>query len=164
MSAKWRKFTKEELNEFAKQSYSNAEFLRKMGYAGTGGNTILVMKNVKETYPDIDFSHFTGQLWSKGKNHKDDKRIRKTRTLTNEEVFCKNSKVQNKAVRLRLKELIEYKCDICGMNGEWYGHEIMLEIDHINGINNDNRIENLRFLCPNCHATTPNYKGRNVKR
>jgi len=57
--------------------------------------------------------------------------------------------------------IIEYRCAICGCNGNWQGHKLSLELDHINGINNDNRIENLRFLCPNCHAITETYGSKN---
>ena len=53
----------------------------------------------------------------------------------------------------------EYKCEICGIS-EWQGKELSLQLDHINGINNDNRIENLRLLCPNCHSQTETFSGR----
>ena len=56
---------------------------------------------------------------------------------------------------------VEYKCVECGIK-DWNGKDIVLEIDHINGDNTDNRIENLRYLCPNCHSQTSTYKGRNV--
>lgn len=56
---------------------------------------------------------------------------------------------------------IEEKCSICGINS-WNGFKLSLELDHINGINIDNRLENLRFLCPNCHSTTENFRGRNI--
>lgn len=46
----------------------------------------------------------------------------------------------------------------------WNGELIPLELEHINGINNDNRLENLTLLCPNCHAQTPTYRGKNIKR
>jgi len=58
------------------------------------------------------------------------------------------------------KELIPYKCGICGIQ-EWNGKKLSLHLDHINGINNDHRLENLRFLCPNCHSQTHTYTGRN---
>ena len=52
---------------------------------------------------------------------------------------------------------------MCNNTGEWQGYTIALELDHINGINNDHRLENLRWLCPNCHATTKTFAGRNHK-
>ena len=73
---------------------------------------------------------------------------------TNEELFCVND-VSRTAIKHRILEekLIEYICKICGQNEWWYGKKISLILDHINGINNDNHLENLRFLCPNCNAT-----------
>ena len=66
--------------------------------------------------------------------------------------------------RTIIKEnLLPYKCAICG-NTEWNGKTLSLELDHINGINNDNRLENLRFLCPNCHSQTTTYGSRNQQK
>ena len=82
-----------------------------------------------------------------------------------EEILVENSSYTN---RTRLKErlikekLLEYKCSICQNNGIWLNKELTLQLDHINGINNDNRIENLRFLCPNCHSQTDTYSGKNL--
>ena len=56
---------------------------------------------------------------------------------------------------------IPYECAFCGNKGEWLGKPVALELDHINGISNDHRLENLRFLCPNCHAITDTYCGKN---
>ena len=56
--------------------------------------------------------------------------------------------------------LIPYECNECGIK-DWKGKKLSLHLDHINGCNSDNRIENLRFLCPNCHSLTETYTGRN---
>lgn len=66
--------------------------------------------------------------------------------------------------RLVSEGLMEYKCVSCGNTGEWMGKKISLILDHINGVNNDNRIENLRFLCPNCNATLDTHCGKNIKK
>lgn len=55
------------------------------------------------------------------------------------------------------------RCEGCG-GDEWRGAPIPLELDHINGDRRDHRLENLRLLCPNCHAQTPTYRGRNIGR
>jgi len=56
--------------------------------------------------------------------------------------------------------LIPYKCGECGIS-EWNNRKLALHLDHINGKNSDHRLENLRFLCPNCHSQTETYTGKN---
>jgi len=74
--------------------------------------------------------------------------------------FRRNNTVKNLLIR---EKLIEYKCDICEQESTWNGEPLTLELDHIDGNAFDNRIENLRFLCPNCHSQTPTSKGKNTK-
>ena len=57
--------------------------------------------------------------------------------------------------------LIEYKCQECGLKDSWNNKMLVLHLDHINGISNDHRLENLRFLCPNCHSQTDTYTDKN---
>lgn len=57
--------------------------------------------------------------------------------------------------------LIEYKCSCCGIT-EWNGKPLTLQLHHINGNNRDNRLENLTFLCPNCHSQTDNFSSKNA--
>ncbi len=68
-------------------------------------------------------------------------------------------------LRLKLiKEKIKgHKCECCNLK-QWNGKPIPLELDHINGNNKDNRLENLRILCCNCHAQTDNWRGRKIKK
>jgi hypothetical protein len=100
--------------------------------------------------------------WSKGKTILDDPRLsRKTKP---EEIFCQNSKTGTSYVKKILQMQPDYKhqCSMC-KNTEWLGIPIALELDHVNGDHYDNRLDNLRFICPNCHATTHTWKGRNKK-
>lgn len=64
--------------------------------------------------------------------------------------------------RLIKESLLEEKCYECGISSEWNGKRLSLQLDHINGICNDNRLENLRLLCPNCHSQTETFAGRRV--
>lgn len=79
--------------------------------------------------------------------------------------MVENCNYQSFKLKQRLiKEKIKlHKCENC-LQEKWLDNLIPLEIDHINGINTDNRLENIRLLCPNCHALTPNYRGKNKKR
>lgn len=97
------------------------------------------------------------QGWSKGKVSVIDNRISSKYKL--EEIFCENSQVSRSRIKKLLisLSLAEYVCGICNMDPIWNGKSLSLHIDHINGIRNDNRLENLRFLCPNCHSQTETY-------
>lgn len=82
------------------------------------------------------------------------------------DILVENSTYQNITrlkQRLVREKIFEYKCVECGNEGEWLGKPITLQLDHINGVNNDNRIENLRFLCPNCHSQTDTHGAKNLK-
>ena len=84
-----------------------------------------------------------------------------------DEILVENSSYANIGrlkTRLIKEKLLEYKCAFCGNTGEWQGKPLALELDHINGNHFDHRLENLRFLCPNCHAQTDTYGGKNQKK
>lgn len=76
--------------------------------------------------------------------------------------FIENSKYNPSDIKRVLEQfnIFPYRCTKCGIH-EWQDEKITLEIDHTNGNNRDNRIENLRYLCPNCHSQTPTFRGRN---
>ena len=78
--------------------------------------------------------------------------------------FCEKSMVSNSVIRHAITEhdIIPHdKCWHCGLS-EWLNGLLVLELDHINGDNRDHRIENLRYLCPNCHSQTPTYRGKSI--
>ena len=77
----------------------------------------------------------------------------------NLEDYHSRSGVKRRIIR---ENLLPYKCNECGMD-EWKGQKLSLHLDHINGNGWDHKLENLRFLCPNCHSLTENYTGKNIK-
>ena len=159
---KLKSYTKEWLEELCQNSCSYAEVLKKAGRKQGGGTQATLRKKIAEF--NIDISHFTGQAWSKGKTAQEDPRIFNGGfKIPDDIIFVENSKISRSVVRNRIlkQNLIPYKCDICGNTGEWLGKSLTLQLDHINGINNDHRLENLRWLCPNCHSQTENFAGRN---
>ena len=147
-----RPYTKQWLEELCKESTSQRQVLEKAGRSQGGSTSNTLKKKIQEF--NIDISHFNI------KNQND----REKYSL--EEVFCKDSPVTQKMLRgyVTRHNILEYKCEKCGCDGHWQNGIISLEIDHINGDNKDNRIENLHYLCPNCHALTETYRGRNIGR
>lgn len=85
-----------------------------------------------------------------------------SRAVPLEQILVKGSKFQTNKLRIRLirEGYKDHVCEVCNLT-EWMGYPIPLELDHINGINDDHRIENLRLVCPNCHAQTDTYRGKN---
>lgn len=146
-------YSKELLEEIVQKNKSIAGVLRDLNLRPIGGNYRTVKRFIAEY--NIDTSHFTGQGWNVGLKFKPQKKF------SDEEVFIESSKYRcSWRLRNRLLEIRkEHKCDCCGLS-EWMGRPISLEIHHINGINTDNRLENLQILCPNCHAQTNNYRGK----
>ena len=82
--------------------------------------------------------------------------------LSDEDVFVENSTYARHHIKRRVIEqkMIPYECFKCGNTGEWLGEQLPLILDHKNGINDDNRLENLRFACSNCDSQLPTYKNR----
>lgn len=154
MENKIYKLSDEQFVELLKKSSTISEVLFKLGYTVKGNSW--GYSQVKRRIDDLNLDHSI----FKGKSA-----IIKTAKLNNvkkEDILKENCKHQRTVLRRYVikNNLIPYKCAICGCT-EWQGKTLSLELDHINGINNDNRLENLRFLCPNCHSQTSTYGSRN---
>lgn len=161
-----RRYTKELLTDAVQNARSMADVLRHFGLKLTGGNYRHISSLVRHF--GLSTAHFTGKLWSKGKTAAQDARIRaqaKRISLPDDQVFVENARpIKGISLRSRLVRLgWQYQCAICSLS-EWRNRPLTLHVDHKNGIGNDNRLCNLRFLCPNCHQQTPTWghKGRNV--
>lgn len=146
-------YTDDELNKLLNKSESLRDFIKMVDYDSSGGQVyIFIRSKLKER--NIKIPIF------KNKQHK----FRKKKT--NEEIFVKDSKFSRNHLKRRIikENLIEYKCSECGLEDEWNGKKLSLQLEHKNGINNDNRLENLTFLCPNCHSQTETYAGKSRKK
>ncbi len=137
----------EQLKPLIDNSKSKAEILEKMGVTLKAGN-YRTLKRYFDKY-NIDNDLY------KGNPKRNANRVK----YSDSEVFCENSQYNSAHLKNRIlsSNLLEYKCVGCGNTGEWNGKKLVLQIDHINGINTDNRISNLRFMCPNCHSQTETF-------
>jgi Zn finger protein HypA/HybF involved in hydrogenase expression len=150
--------SKEELQFLLDNSSSIAEVIEKIGLDPYNGNHKTLNQRIKEE--DFDLSKL-----KENRNIKNKETGIKNRFPLNE-VLKENSNYNRSHLKRRLVEdnLLEYKCFSCGIVDVWNNKPISLQLDHINGINNDNRLKNLRFLCPNCHSQTETYCGKHRKK
>lgn len=146
----------EDFIEFVKTSNTLTEVSKKLGLSNFGANSKTIKKYIKIL--NLDTSHFLSkEAILKSARAKINK-------MSDEDLFSINS-IDRKYIKKRIltNNLIPYVCQRCGINS-WDGEKLSLHLDHINGVNNDNNISNLRFLCPNCHSLTESYCGKQLKK
>lgn len=140
---------KEILEKAVKECESINAVLTKLGKNTSSGSYKLFNRKIKKY--GIDISHFLSSA-ELSKRRANESKFNKTPI---EEMFTENSLIARSNIKRRIikDDLIKYECALCGQDENWNSKKISLILDHINGINNDNRLENLRFVCPNCNAT-----------
>ena len=142
-------YSDEEFTKIVSESVSYKDCLFQLGYNSYSGSTVSLLKErIKKL--NLSTEHF----------------LIKTPVERNENnIFIENSTADQKTLRRWYKngEYTEYKCSICGQEPIWTGKELTLILDHINGIHNDDRLENLHWVCPNCNYQLDTTNGKNKK-
>lgn len=149
MTSKIDLIPEEEFRQLIQTSYSYNEVLRKIGMSHGRSQNDIIKRRCNQL--NISCEHF-----------------KKVGNGTNPQFSLKEILVQNSTYtnntrlkqRLLNEHLLKNKCAICGNEGIWLNQPLSLQLDHINGVHNDNRIENLRILCPNCHTQTETYGSK----
>lgn len=151
MNRKIDSFTKEGIIEVLNNSKSFREAIINFGYSSNGsGGYITVKSHLKKLNIHIPKYHYYGE-------NKTQPKFLMTDILIQNSLYTNRTQLKKRLVK---DGLLEYKCR-CGNTGMWEGKKLTLQLEHKNGINNDNRIENLEFLCPNCHSQSKTFSGRN---
>jgi 5-methylcytosine-specific restriction endonuclease McrA len=148
----------QDLREAVRKGTSIRSVLILLGLRPAGGNYVQVTRRIQHL--NIKTDHFTGKGWSKGK------RIAKKPVYDLKEILIRSSSFQSNKLKKRLftAGLKRPVCEICGWHTARPDGSVPIELDHINGDRTDNRIENLRILCPNCHSLQDTHRGRNIGR
>lgn len=155
------KYNEQELLEAVSKATSIRTCLKILGRVPKGGN-YKILKSYLDKF-NIDYSHFTGKGWRKGKTFK-------TERKKLDQILCKNSTYKSGSPyqSSKIKELLfknkikDRKCEICNIE-KWRGKDLSFELHHIDGDSQNNELQNLQILCPNCHSLTENFRGKNIK-
>lgn len=158
MSARRRKWNDQELRKAVETSSSLRKVIHALGLIPAGGNYEQIKKHIQER--NLDISHFNGKGWRLGST------IPTVPAKSLQALLRKNTFVQSFKLKKRLfsEGLKNAACELCGWAGKSSDGRVPVELDHINGDRNDNRLKNLQILCPNCHSLQPTHRGRNIKR
>ena len=131
------KYTKELMEEAVKNSFSYAEVCRKIGLKPVGSNYKTVKSKI--ALYNLDDSHFTGQRWNKGKGNTEETAIYPLNDILQKGIIYSSDSLRKRLIKSELKK---NECELCHTSGE----KVPLELHHINGDHNDNRLENLQLL------------------
>lgn len=156
--SKARKWNRTQLKKAVSESYSVREVIKKLGLIPAGGNYQQIQAAINDN--GIDISHFTGKGWRKNRTF-EYKPKQKLDTLLVKGSTVQGNKLKHRLFRSNLK--VE-KCELCGWAERSKDGRIPVELDHINGDRFDNRLSNLRILCPNCHSLQTTHRGMNQGR
>jgi hypothetical protein len=151
-----RKYNDPDLIAAVKSSTSIAQVLNQLGLKPAGGNYTTIKNRTQEL--GLDTSHWRGQAWNKGL------KVPGYTKRNLQDILVENSPhKQSHGLKIRLinEGLLEEICDECSITN-WMNRPLSFHLEHINGVHSDNRLPNLRLLCPNCHSQTPTYCGRNI--
>jgi len=152
---KVRKWTDDQLRTAVSESYSYRKVITDLNLVPAGGNYDQVKRRIKVL--GLNTEHFRGMGWNIGLKYE----LNSTPPL--EELLIKGSMVQSYKLKNKLfaKGIKSPRCELCGWATKSTDGRIPVELDHINGDKNDNRLVNLRILCPNCHSLQPTHRGKN---
>ncbi len=156
MRGRHRSWTDVNLIASVAESTSMAQVLRRLGLRAAGGNYEQVKAIIKTL--KLDTQHWTGQAHLRGKTNPHAPR-RSLESILRSGAFYQSNKLRKRLLR---EGLLQPICSSCG-GGEWLGSPMPLELDHVDGDKTNNQFDNLRMICPNCHALTPTYRGKNTK-
>lgn len=153
-----RSWTDEQLIAATAQHYSVRGVIKALGLIPAGGNYQQVQQRIKELR--LDTSHFMGKGWNVGLKFNPRKPPKPLVEILQRNVIVQSHQLKKRLFAAGLKIP---RCESCGWDQRSLDGRIPVELDHINGIRTDNRLENLRILCPNCHSLQPTHRGRNKK-
>lgn len=148
-------FTESELRAAVADSQSFSDVLRRLELRAAGGNHSTIKKYVARWA--ICTAHFDPAAW---------RRTAAPRNRVFDEILVEHSTYTNRRVlkkRLYAAGLKAPACELCGQGEVWRGKHMSLILDHLNGVHDDNRLENLRIVCPNCNATLDTHCGKRTK-
>jgi hypothetical protein len=154
MPGRVKTWTDEEFVAAVAKHTNFTDVIRELGLRPAGGNHNTMKRHAARL--NVDVSHFNVERRVRGLRV-----YRESTKRTFAEIFCAHSRVGKTIVRRYAARILNpMRCERCENPGLWKGEPLTLQLDHVNGKYDDNRLENLRWLCPNCHSQTETFAGR----